>query len=142
MENYNSATVVKKGGSIITALADSPVDPMILADDVEQGAGEVNLKAVSQREAGDQINSFMLCTLVSKSAKRIKMQAEQQGVYLPMAIIVRRVLRAYLLAAKDKDGPLAISNPDINELGDLNKKILKTFMRQAKDQPPSLKESR
>src|SRR5437867_3017370 len=74
----------------------------------------------SQREVGDHLNRFLLCTLVNRSAKTIKARAEKVGERLPMAIIVRGVLKSYRLAAKDPSGPLASSEPDMVALRKLN----------------------
>lgn len=79
----------------------------------------------SERDAGDQVNRFLLCTLVSESSKRIKASAERAGESMPLAMIVRGVLRAYRVAAADKDGPLAGPELDISGLARLNDKVLK-----------------
>jgi hypothetical protein len=78
-----------------------------------------------ERDAGDQVNRFLLCTLVSESSKRIKASAERAGESMPLATIVRGVLRAYRVAAADKDGPLAGPELDIVGLKRLNEKVLK-----------------
>jgi hypothetical protein len=78
-----------------------------------------------ERDAGDQVNRFLLCTLVSESSKRIKASAERAGESMPLATIVRGVLRAYRVAAADKDGPLAGPELDISGLARLNDKVLK-----------------
>lgn len=78
-----------------------------------------------ERDAGDQVNRFLLCTLVSESSKRIKASAERAGESMPLATIVRGVLRAYRVAAADKDGPLAGPDLDIVGLKRLNEKVLK-----------------
>lgn len=79
----------------------------------------------AEREAGDQVNGFLLCTLVSESAKRIKISAERAGESLPMTMIVRAVLRSYRIAAKDKYGPLSDPELDIEGITLLNDKVLK-----------------
>ena len=47
------------------------------------GGKQSEVKAVdtsrSERDAGDQVNRFLLCTLVSESSKRIKASAERAG---------------------------------------------------------------
>jgi len=78
-----------------------------------------------ERDAGDQVNRFLLCTLVSESSKRIKASAERAGESMPLAMIVRGVLRAYRVAASDKEGPLAGPELDIAGLKELNEKVLK-----------------
>ena len=79
----------------------------------------------SERDAGDQVNRFLLCTLVSESSKRIKASAERAGESMPLAMIVRGVLRAYRVAASDKEGPLSGPDLDISGLKRLNEKVLK-----------------
>jgi hypothetical protein len=78
-----------------------------------------------ERDAGDQVNRFLLCTLVSESSKRIKASAERAGESMPLAMIVRGVLRAYRVAASDKEGPLSGPDLDISGLKRLNEKVLK-----------------
>ena len=78
-----------------------------------------------QRETGDQVNRFLLCALVSESSKSIKASAEKAGQSLPMSKIVRGVLRSYILASKDKYGPLAGVELDIPGLRRLNEKVLR-----------------
>lgn len=78
-----------------------------------------------ERDAGDQVNRFLLCTLVSESSKRIKASAEKAGESMPLATIVRGVLRAYRVAAADREGPLAGPDLDIVGLKILNEKVLK-----------------
>ncbi|MBI3651702.1 MAG: hypothetical protein HY231_11850 [Acidobacteria bacterium] len=138
MENYNSATALKRHGHILTALSDLPNSirekPAAKKLPTPDSVDRTDAAGV-QREAGDQINCYMLCTLVSKSAKRIKISAERAGVFLPMTLVTRSVLRSYRLAAKDKDGPLATSNPDIKDLANLNQKILASLLKQRKDPP-------
>jgi hypothetical protein len=85
-------------------------------------AGKVGLP--EQREAGDQVNGFLLCTLVSESAKRIKTRARRTGISLPMTIITRFVLRAYRLAATDHFGPFSTAALDVPVLHGLDAKIL------------------
>nr|ALS90731.1 MetaGeneMark_Unknown Function [uncultured bacterium] len=77
------------------------------------------------RESGDQVNRFLLCSLISESAKQIKARANRAGEALPMATIVRGVMRAYRVAAKDKNGPLSQTDLDMPGLNRLNDKILK-----------------
>jgi hypothetical protein len=79
---------------------------------------------LAQREVGDHVNRFLLCALVSESAKRIKTSAGKMGETLPMTMIVRGVLSSYLRAAKDKYGPLAGSELDIDGLRRLNAHVL------------------
>lgn len=78
----------------------------------------------SERESGDQVNRFLLCTLVSESAKQIKASAQRAGESIPMTVIVRAVLRSYRHAAKDKYGPFSQAEVDRDGLRDLNKRVL------------------
>jgi hypothetical protein len=92
-----------------------------------------------QREAGDQVNRFLLCALVSESAKSIKEEAGKIGESLPMTMIVRSVLRSYRLAAKDINGPLAEPEPDIAGLRVLNEKVLRDqVMHHSRDRVKSI----
>ena len=77
-----------------------------------------------QREAGDQVNGFLLCTLVSDSAKRLKTRARRAGISLPMTVVTRFVLRAYRLSASDHFGPFATTTIDIPMLRRMDAKIL------------------
>ena len=93
-----------------------------------------------ERETGDQVNRFLLCALVSESSKSIKASAEKAGESLPMAMIVRGVLRSYRRAAKDKYGPLADAAFDIVGLRLLNKEILKEeISRYSRDRVNNIK---
>lgn len=94
----------------------------------------MNSTLPASRESGDQVNRFLLCALVSESAKRIKTRAAQTGETLPMATIVRGVLRAYRVAAKDEHGPLSQATPDYAGLEGLNRKVLRDeITRHARD---------
>jgi len=95
------------------------------AEKAVAGRAEAADGSRSERDAGDQVNRFLLCTLVSESSKRIKASAERAGESMPLAMIVRGVLRAYRVAAADKDGPLAGPELDISGLARLNDKVLK-----------------
>jgi hypothetical protein len=86
------------------------------------------------RAKGDQVNSFLFCVLVSKAAKRITLRAEKIGVVLPISTVMRSVLAAYQLAAKDESGPFNESTPDFVGLMKLDEKILRNeLVRQALD---------
>jgi hypothetical protein len=80
---------------------------------------------LAQRESGDQVNRFLLCSLIAESAKQIKARANNAGEALPMGTIVRGVMRSYRQAAKDKDGPLSQTELDMPGLRRLNDKVLK-----------------
>jgi hypothetical protein len=67
---------------------------------------------------------------VNESAKRIKVRAEKMGESLPMSMIVRGVLCSYRLAAKDKHGPLAGPELDMDGLRRLNEDILRDEIKR------------
>ncbi|MCI0487361.1 MAG: hypothetical protein L0229_12270 [Blastocatellia bacterium] len=88
----------------------------------------------ARREFGDQVNKFLLCTLVTESAKRIKANAEKVGESLPMTMIVRGVLRSYRTEAKERPGLFVGSELDIVSLKVLNNKVLRDeIARHSKD---------
>ncbi|MEW6131345.1 MAG: hypothetical protein AB1757_30230 [Acidobacteriota bacterium] len=96
-----------------------------------------------QRETGDQVNGFMLCALVSQSSKRLKERAERVGVSLPMSMITRSILNAYLLVAKDHDGPFADAKPDFQMLKMVDEKVLQEVLaRYAKERTKPAQASR
>lgn len=78
--------------------------------------------ARTPRPASDQVNRFLLCTLVFEAARKIKASAAKGGLNLPMTRIVRRVLQAYRLAAAEKRGALA--EPVLNCSGYIHEKTL------------------
>ena len=82
------------------------------------------VEARASREVGDQVNRYLLCTLVSESARCIRASAEMAGEHLPMPRVVRSVLRSYRMATKDKRGPFAEPLPDMSGLARLNARIL------------------
>jgi hypothetical protein len=93
-----------------------------------------------QRETGDHVNRFLLCALVSESSKSIKASAEKAGEPLSMTTIVRGVLRAFRIAAKDKYGPLANAELNIAGIRMLNKKVLKDeIARHSQDRVNNIK---
>jgi hypothetical protein len=105
---------------------------------LERRAAALRINAANnpdiQREAGDQMNRFLLCALVNESSRHIKASAERAGESLPMTMIVRSVLRSYRLAAMDKSGPLAGPVVDIDGLKRLNAKVLGSeISRQSRD---------
>jgi hypothetical protein len=121
----NSTLVVDDGEShLIAKLSESAIETRAAVDQPRAARYEAANAYSDQREAGDQVNRFLLCVLVSESAKRIKKGGEKAGETLPMTMIVRGVLRSYRLAAKDKHGPLAGPDLDIAGLRMLNEKVL------------------
>ena len=132
----------KDSGQIATLLSDpqsgavdgQPVDGQA----VEQQAPGILSQAINdsriQREAGDQVNRFLLCALVSKSAKLITRSAADAGEPVTMTMVVRGVLRSYRLAAADRYGALAEPEPDLDGLRRLNAKVLQDELaRHSKD---------
>jgi hypothetical protein len=77
------------------------------------------------RETGDEVNRFLLCVLVSKSAKYIKQKAQDSGEYLQTTTIVRGVLKSYRVAAKENPGLLSGSTLHLSGLRKLNRRVLK-----------------
>lgn len=121
--NSTSKTADGKGGA-----AEKRSDPSSRARSGGKQAPDGRSEVVGsrgERDAGDQVNRFLLCTLVSESSKRIKASAERAGESMPLAMIVRGVLRAYRVAAAEKDGPLAGPDLDMPGLKTLNEKVLK-----------------
>ena len=122
----SNSTVTREPGDG-SALAELPdfkngvIEPQV----IEKQAPIITNAPRAQREVGDQVNRFLLCALVSESAKRVKAGAEKIGESLPMTMIVRGVLRSYRLAAKDEYGPLSKPEPDIAGLRSLNEKVLR-----------------
>lgn len=132
----NSPVAADEGDSLLIAQLASEPHRLPVASTWQTPAPPVALNPALpvQRESGDQVNRFLLCALVSESAKRIKTEAAQTGESLPMAAIVRGVLRAYRVAAKDQYGPLSQSTPDFAGLKGLNKKVLRDeITRHARD---------
>jgi hypothetical protein len=118
----NSTVLIDEGRQAAKISSNSPSGVRGLK---KQAGTQRTNDSFAEREAGDQVNGFLLCTLVSESAKRIKASAERSGESLPMTMIVRAVLRSYRIAAKDKHGPLSDPELDIAGLRLLNEKVLK-----------------
>jgi hypothetical protein len=102
-----------------------------LSSDIKDSAsrGELVPQMVS-RKSGDEVNRFLLCSLVSKSAKRIKARIERQGERLPMSAIMKGVMRSYQLAAAEQ--PDLFAGPTINRasLANLVEKIFKDEIKR------------
>jgi hypothetical protein len=129
----SSSAILLDKDPIVTALGAFPASlmkPAVLTKPAATSPTEIKITSVTQREAGDQVNGFLLCTLVSESAKRIKARANRSGVSLPMTMITRCVLRTYHLAAKDHFGPFAKAALDVAALLSLDGKILKDVLAQ------------
>jgi hypothetical protein len=80
---------------------------------------------VAPRNAGDEVNRFLLCALIRESARQIKTEAEKSGVGLPVQRIIRRLLDSYGRAAAESPGLL--SGPKFNNaiLRTLNEELCK-----------------
>lgn len=129
MITIDSTVFLDEGDGEIATLLPDPQSGVVDEQAVKQQAPDLPGRAVNvsriQREAGDQVNRFLLCTLVSKSAKLISRSAAAAGETVPMTIIVRGVLRSYRLAATDRYGALADTEPDFAGLRSLNAKVLR-----------------
>jgi hypothetical protein len=125
----NSTVILDEGDGKIAILHSDPQISAVDQQAVEPRALDIPSQAANdsriQREAGDQVNRFLLCTLVSKSAKLITRSAANAGEPVPMTMIVRGVLRSYRLEAADRYGALAAAEPDLAGLRRLNEKVLR-----------------
>jgi hypothetical protein len=92
-------------------------------DSVKRTSDEIAITSVSQIETASRVNRFLLCAVVSESAKRIKVRAEKMGESLPITMIVRSFLRSY--RAEDGCRPPQGSDPDTTNLRDLRDKVLR-----------------
>jgi len=81
---------------------------------------------VDRRECGDEVNRFLLCTLVNHASRYIKARAERSGETIPMTTVVRGTLRSFRLAALEHDGPLNGSSLDLPALTALNSGVLRS----------------
>ena len=108
-----------------SGLPNRAIEKQTVADQTEAMLSEAGNASRFQREIGDHVNRFLLCALVSESAKHIKASAMKMGQPVPMTMIVRGVLTSYRLAATDKYGPLAGPDLNIDGLSSLNATILR-----------------
>ncbi|HZS45623.1 MAG TPA: hypothetical protein VFC63_11005 [Blastocatellia bacterium] len=76
-----------------------------------------------EKPTGGPVNRYLLCSLVSQSARRI-MFSGLHGHSSSVTTIGRRVLRSYLKASLDTDSPLTDAHFDLTRLGLLNKRII------------------
>jgi len=90
-------------------------------------AGSVKTGGVplAARNAGDQVNRFLLCALIRESAKHIKIAADRSGISLPVTKIVRRLLDSYSRAAVENPGLLSGPTYNSSILRNLNEKLRK-----------------
>jgi hypothetical protein len=115
------------GGDALLGLTQSPIASLgFVAPQKERVKPSAIVESAPRvvRETGDEINRFLLCVLVSKSAKQIKQTAQNSGEYLQTTAIVRGVLQSYRLAAKE-DPSLLSGSGNLGHLGKLNGRILK-----------------
>jgi hypothetical protein len=131
----SSNVIVVEKDAILDALPVLPdtggaiPDPTAVVIRPAAASGVVETGALpDQREAGDQVNGFLLCALVSDSAKRLKTRAHRAGISLPMTVVTRFVLRAYRLSATDDFGPFATAALDIPMLRRMDAKILEDII--------------
>lgn len=117
--------MVSDSSSLVRAGKGSAEGRLPVSSTIDVSPEESTSLPMALRESGDQVNRFLLCSLIAESAKQIKARANKAGEALPMATIVRGVMRAYRLAAKDKNGPLSQTDLDMPGLNRLNDKILK-----------------
>jgi hypothetical protein len=82
-------------------------------------------EALVSRGSDDEINRFLFCAVVNRSAKHISARAENAGGYLPMSVIVRGVLRSYRQAAKEQAGIFRGPKLNMTFLRELNEKVLR-----------------
>jgi hypothetical protein len=82
--------------------------------------------ALDRRECYDEVNRFLLCTLVNGASKHIKASAERSGETIPMTTVVRGVLQSFRLEAMDKGGPLSGSVLDLPALTSLNSRVMRS----------------
>lgn len=81
-------------------------------------------------EPGDGVNRFLLCSLVSRTAKLVKARAERAGERLPMPAIVKGVLHSYQSAAKRSPGILSGSSLNLESLKKLLEGVMKEEVRR------------
>jgi hypothetical protein len=93
------------------------------------GSDGVRISLGVSTEPGEGVNRFLLCTLVSASAKHIKVRADRIGERLPMASIIKSVLRSYQSAAKLQPGLLTGSALNQAGLRSLIEQVMKEEIR-------------
>jgi hypothetical protein len=79
----------------------------------------------SGEETGDEANRFLLCVLVSESAKRVKASAAKMGESLPMTMIVRALLRSCRREMQSGSRPLARPGLNLADLKGLSNGVLR-----------------
>jgi hypothetical protein len=91
---------------------------------------EVRISPQISNEPGEGVNRFLLCALVSKTARLVKARAERAGERLPMPAIIKSVLRSYQSAAKRSPGALAGSLLNPESLKKLLEDVMKEEIRR------------
>lgn len=97
-------------------------------------------RSCAKRPTGDEVNRFLVCSLVMKSAEHIKSRAEDGDDRVPMTMIVRGVLRAYRQAATEDARVFMGPELNFNGLKKLNAKVLRDEVMRHRQQ--ALKTSR
>jgi hypothetical protein len=123
---YPVYTLIPEGQERLATQLERDGVNRIINERVSQNSRMVlrNSTNAEMRGAGDHLNRFLLCALISESARRIKVSAAKLGEPLSMISIVKGVLRSYNLAAEDRSGPLSKPELDIPALKRMNEKIL------------------
>ena len=107
----------------VTTLAETGAEKVEKDRIAEPKKKERNEKIrLPEQNIGGRVNRFLLCSIVSQSARRLKSTQSSESASVTM--VGRRVLKSYMKAAMEIGGPLADSVPDIARLGALNKKIV------------------
>jgi len=106
---------------VLTARTEIPADEKLSLITDENGASAPR----APRESGDDINRFLFCVLAVKSVKQIKARAERAGEQLPIAKVVKGVLRSYNRAAQENPGILTGQGLNLTSLRKLNDGVLK-----------------
>jgi len=96
-----------------------------IAEQLAVAEASIRDAPLGPRNAGDEINRFLLCAIIRESAKQVKTTADRSGVFLPVQTIVRRLLDSYGRAAEENPG--LFSGPKCNSpvLRALNEKLCK-----------------
>ena len=102
----------------------------VLDNQIMTRANTKSAVEVDRRECGDEVNRFLLCTLVNNASRYIKARAERAGETLPMTTVVRGALRSFRLAAMEHDGPLNGSILDLPALTALNSGVLRSELER------------
>jgi hypothetical protein len=80
---------------------------------------------LAPRNAGDEVNRFLLCALIRESSRQIRTAANTSGVCLPFQRIIRRLMDSYSRAAGENPGLLSGPTFNSSTLRRLNEKVRK-----------------